>query len=54
MAAAVLLLAIVAGLGGLMTPAPEQLEAPFEILAPEAGPLAHDPLDASHESTAAQ
>jgi MFS family permease len=43
MAAAVVLLAVVACLSGLMTPAPKQQEAPFEILAPQAGPLAHDP-----------
>jgi MFS family permease len=54
MAAAVLLLAIVAGLGCLMTPAPKHVEAPFEILTPQAGPLAHDALDASRESVAAQ
>ena len=54
MAATVLLLAIVAVLGGLMTPAPKHLEAPFEILAPQAGPLAHDALEPSHESAAAQ
>ena len=50
MAAAVLLLAVVAGRSGLMTPAPRHLEAPFEILAPQAGPLAHDPLDSSKET----
>jgi len=49
MAAAVLLLALVAGLGGLMTPPPKRREIPFEILAPQAGPLAHDPLDSSNE-----
>ncbi len=54
MAAAVLLLAVVAGLSGLMTPAPEQREVPFEILAPQAGPLAHDPLDSSDGSLPAQ
>jgi len=54
MAAAALLLAIVAGLGVLMMPAPKHLEAPFEILSPQAGPLAHDPLDASYESVSAQ
>jgi len=54
MAAAVLLLAIVAGLGGLMTPAPKHVEAPFEILTPQAGPLAHDALETSRESVAAQ
>ena len=54
MAAAALLLAIVAGLGVLMMPAPKHLEAPFKILAPQAGPLAHDPLDTSHECISAQ
>ena len=54
MAAAALLLAIVAGLGVLMMPAPKRLEAPFKIMAPQAGLLAHDPLDASHESISAQ
>jgi len=49
MAAAVLLLAVVSGLGGLLTPAPMRREVPFEILTPQAGPLAHDPLDASDE-----
>jgi uncharacterized membrane protein YfcA len=45
MAAAVLLLALVAGFGSLMTQPPMHREAPFEILTPQAGPLAHDPLD---------
>ena len=45
MAAAVLVLATVAALGGSVTPAPKHLETPFEILAPQAGPIAHDPLD---------
>jgi MFS family permease len=48
MAAAVLLVAIVAGLGVLMTTAPQRREVPFEILAPQAGPIAHDPLDSSN------
>jgi MFS family permease len=52
MACAVLLLALVAGLGGLMTPSPEHREAPFEILAPQAGPLAHDLFDSSNETLA--
>jgi MFS family permease len=50
MAAAVLLLAIVAGLSGLTTPAAKHQEVPFEILAPQAGPLAHDPLASSGET----
>ena len=45
MAAAVLLLALVAGFGSLLTQPPMQREIPFEILTPQAGPLAHDPLD---------
>ena len=47
MAAAVLVLTVVAGLSVLMTAAPKHREAPFEILAPQAGPLAHNPLDSS-------
>jgi len=54
MAAAVLLLAIVAGLSGLTTAAAMHKEVPFEILAPQAGPLAHDPLDSSGETLSAQ
>ena len=50
MAAAALLLAVVAGLGPLTTPAPKQQAAPFEILAPQAGPLAHDPLESVDET----
>jgi MFS family permease len=50
MAAAALLLAGVAGLSGLTSPAPKRREVPFEILAPQAGPLAHDPLDSPHET----
>jgi MFS family permease len=45
MAAAVLLLALVAGVGSLMRQPPTHLVAPLEILTPQAGPLAHDPLD---------
>jgi MFS family permease len=54
MAAAVLLLAVVAGVSGVMTPSPKRREVPFEILAPQAGPLAHDPLDSSHETLVPQ
>lgn len=54
MAAAVVLLAIVAGCSGLMTPAAKHKEVPFEILAPQAGPLAHDPLDSSGETLPAR
>src|SRR5262249_21470418 len=53
MAAAALLLAIGAGLGVVMMPAPKHIEPPVEIMAPQAGPLAHDPLDGSLESVAA-
>ena len=45
MAAAVLLLALVAGFGSLTTQSPTHRDAPFEILTPQAGPLAHDPRD---------
>jgi MFS family permease len=45
MAAAVLLLALVAGFGSLATHSPMHLKPPFKILTPQAGPLAHDPLD---------
>jgi MFS family permease len=54
MAAAVLVLAGVAGLSGLMTLAPTHREVPFEILAPQAGPLAHNPLDSSGETMLAR
>jgi MFS family permease len=54
MAAAVLLLAVVAGFSGLTTPAPKRREVPFEILAPQAGPLAHAPHDSSEESVLTQ
>jgi MFS family permease len=47
MATAVLLLALVAGLASLMAPSPSHLKPPFEILTPQAGPLAHDPLSSS-------
>jgi MFS family permease len=54
MAAAVLVLAFVAGVGGFMTSSPKHREVPFEILTPQAGPLAHDPLEASEQTHAAQ
>jgi MFS family permease len=54
MAAAVLLLAIVAGSSGLTTPAPTRREVPFEILAPQAGPLGHGPHDSSNQTTVAR
>jgi MFS family permease len=47
MAATVLVLAIVAGFGSLATHSPMHLKPPFKILTPQAGPLAHDPLDPS-------
>jgi fucose permease len=49
MAAVAVLLAIVAAAGSMTTTAPSHLERPFEILAPQAAPLAHDPLGASDE-----
>jgi MFS family permease len=49
MAAAALALALVAGLGTLMTQPSISTRATFEILTPQAGPLAHDPLDSSRE-----
>jgi MFS family permease len=54
MSAAVLLLALVATIGSFVTPPPRQRKMPFEILTPQAGPLAHDPLDSSAEQGAAQ
>ena len=47
MAAAALLLALVAAGRGLATAAPRHLRRPFEILAPQAAPLAHNQLDSS-------
>ena len=35
--------------GSAPTASPQHLERPFEILAPQATPLAHDPLGASAE-----
>jgi MFS family permease len=49
MATALLLLALVAGLASVMAPPPSHLKPTFEILTPQAGPLAHDPLSASGE-----
>jgi uncharacterized membrane protein YjjB (DUF3815 family) len=43
MAAAALVLGLVAGTASLMVKAPAHLERPFEILAPQAARLAHDP-----------
>jgi len=47
MGAAALLLTLVASLAGWMTPSPKQQEMPFEILTPQAGPLAHDQVEYS-------
>jgi MFS family permease len=49
MAAAALFLTFVAAGRSLTTTAPDHLARPFGILAPQATPLAHDPLDASIE-----
>ena len=49
MAAAALLLAFLAAGRRLTTAAPQHRERPFEILAPRAAPLAHDPLGAPDE-----
>ena len=49
MGAAALLLAFLAGGRSLTTPSPKHRERPFQILAPQAAPLAHDPLGASDE-----
>jgi MFS family permease len=50
MAAAALFLTFVAVGRSLTTPAPQHLERPFEILAPQAAPLAHAPRDASDQA----
>jgi len=49
MATAVLLPALVAGLASLIPPPSRHLKPPFDILTPQAGPLAHDPLSSSGE-----
>jgi MFS family permease len=49
MGIAVLLLALVAGLGSVMAPPASRVKPTFEILTPQAGPLAHDPLSSSGE-----
>jgi MFS family permease len=54
MAAAVFVLAFVAGVGGFTTSPPKHREVPFEILMPQAGPLAHDPLGPSEQTRTAQ
>ena len=45
MAIAALVLAVLSGLDSAKTPSPKRLKPTFEILAPQAGPLAHDPMD---------
>jgi MFS family permease len=47
MAAAALLLAFVCAARSLTTEPPQHQERPFEIISPQAAPLAHDPLCAS-------
>ena len=54
MAAAAFVLAFVAGLGGFTTSPPMHRDVPFEILTPQAGPLAHDPLEPSEQTRAVQ
>ena len=49
MAAAALLLAVLAASRSLTTTAPQHLERSFDILAPQAASLAHNPLEASDE-----
>jgi len=49
MAGAGLLLAFLAAGRSLTTASPQHLERPFDILAPQAAPLAHDPLGFSDE-----
>jgi hypothetical protein len=50
MAAAALVLGLVAGGRSLTTAPPQHLRRPFEILAPQAAPLAHDTQDSVDES----
>jgi MFS family permease len=49
MAAAAVLLALVAAVRSITTAPPVHLQRSFDILAPQAAPLAHDPLDISDE-----
>jgi len=49
MGAAALFLTFLAVARSLTTTAPQHLERPFEILTPQATPLAHEPLDVSDE-----
>jgi MFS family permease len=53
MAVAALLLAVLAAARSWTTKPPQHQERPFEILAPQAAPLAHDPLGASDEPPSA-
>ena len=50
MAAAALILTLLAAGRSFTTTAPHHLERPFEVLAPQATPLAHDPLEVSDMS----
>lgn len=50
MAAAAFVLALMGGIRSIMKPAPMRLRAPFNILMPQAGPLAHGPLESSDQS----
>ena len=49
MAAAALLLTFLAAGRSLTTASPQHRERPFEILAPQAAPLAHDQLGSSDD-----
>jgi MFS family permease len=49
MAADALVLAFLAVSGSLITVPPQHLERPFKVLAPQAAPLAHDPLGYADE-----
>ena len=49
MAAAAVLLTLVAASRSMISAPPSHLERPFEVLAPQAAPLAHDPLAFSDE-----
>jgi hypothetical protein len=53
MAAAALLLAVVASARSLLFSSPPHLERSFEILAPQAASLGHDPLGSSNKHTPA-
>ena len=53
MAAAAVLLSLVAAGRSMIRAPPSHLERPFEVLAPQAAPLAHDPLGLSDEPSSA-